>query len=116
MDVGKGKDAEELQRRMLLFGVVTYAAGRLGKEPVRSQGHVQKVSAHSGWPPPELYEIWSGRAIIYMQERIKSGRCFAIEAGPGETVLVPPGWAHATISANPEEPMTFKYLRPGIWV
>lgn len=25
------------------------------------------------------------------------GRCFAVEAGPGEVVLVPPGWAHCTI-------------------
>jgi glucose-6-phosphate isomerase len=109
MDVGKRRDAGELQRRMLLFGVVTYAAGQLGNEPVRSQGHRHKVSLHSGWRPPELYEIWSGRAIIYMQERVEKnpGRCFAIEAGPGETVLVPPSWAHATISADPAEPRTF---------
>ena len=35
------------------------------------------------------------------------GRCFAVEAGPGEVVIVPPGWAHATVSAEPQQPLTF---------
>lgn len=109
MDVGLEPHRPELLRRNLLFGVVTYAAGRLGAEPVRSQGHVHKVASHSGQSPPELYEIWSGRAIVSMQERAEDdpGRCFAIEAGPGEVVVVPPGWAHATVSASADEPMTF---------
>jgi glucose-6-phosphate isomerase len=109
MDVGCEEHRSILQSHMLLFGVVTYAAGRLGEEPVRSQGHVHKVSSHSGWRPPELYEIWRGRAIIYMQEFAQEapGRCFAVTANPGDTVLVPPGWAHATISADPTQPLTF---------
>jgi glucose-6-phosphate isomerase len=109
MDVARLQDREELKKRMLLFGVVTYASGRLGDEPIRSQGHIHRISAHSGWSPPELYEIWQGKAIIYMQEYVADdpGRCFAIVAGPGEKVLVPPGWAHATISASPDEPLTF---------
>ena len=109
MDVGREEHRAELQRRQLLFGVVTYAAGRLGEEPVRSQGHVHRVASHSGWSPPELYEIWAGRAVVYMQEQAADdpGRCFAIEAGPGEVVVVPPGWAHATVSADAREPMTF---------
>ncbi|WP_072570484.1 glucose-6-phosphate isomerase family protein [Enterobacter sp. SA187] len=109
MDVARIQDRDELKKRMLLFGVVTYAAGQLGDEPVRSQGHVHRISQHSGWSPPELYEIWQGRAIIYMQEYVADdpGRCFAVIAGPGEKVLVPPGWGHATISASPDEPLTF---------
>lgn len=51
----------------LLYGAVTYAAGRLGDEPVRSQGHIHTISPHSGWSTTEAYEIWSGKAIIYMQ-------------------------------------------------
>ncbi|VTM23942.1 glucose-6-phosphate isomerase [Raoultella terrigena] len=103
------QDRDELKKRMLLFGVVTYAAGRLGEEPVRSQGHIHRISQHSGWSPPELYEIWQGKAIIYMQERVEDdpGRCFAVIAEPGDKVLVPPGWGHATISADPEVPLTF---------
>ncbi|MGF1635749.1 MAG: glucose-6-phosphate isomerase family protein, partial [Cyclobacteriaceae bacterium] len=76
---------------------------------IRSQGHIHKVSPMSGWSTPEVYEIWSGKAIILMQETAKDdpGRCFAVEAGPGEVVVVPPSWAHTTISADPKQPLTF---------
>lgn len=109
MDVGRNEDRIDLAARHLLFGVVTFAAGRLGSEPVRSQGHVHKCSPRNGWSTPEVYEIWSGRAIILMQETDTDdpGRCFAIEAGPGEVVIVPPWWAHATISADPNVSMSF---------
>lgn len=109
MDVGRIEDRAELAARMLLFGAVTYAAGRIGEEPVRSQGHVHKVSEHSGWSPLEVYEIWTGRAVVYMQEFAADnpGRCFAVAGGPGAVIVVPPGWAHATISADPTQPLTF---------
>ncbi len=109
MDVGKPADREELAKRNLLFGVVAYAAGRLGDEPVRSQGHVHKVSGNSGWAAPEIFEIWRGRALIYMQETANDdpGRCLAIDAAPGDRVIVPPGWAHAVISADPQQPLVF---------
>jgi glucose-6-phosphate isomerase len=109
MDVGTEDRRSDLLARNLLFGVVTYAAGTLGEEPVRSQGHVHAVSASCGKSTPELYEIWAGRAVILMQEfdADDPGRCFAVEAGPGEQVVVPPAWAHATISADPKQPLTF---------
>lgn len=109
MDVGKKGHLESLKKLHLLFGVVTYASGRLGDEPVRSQGHIHKVSRLSGWSTPEVYEIWSGKAIIYMQESAKDNpkRCFAVEADCGQVVVVPPNWAHSTISADPDHPLTF---------
>lgn len=109
MDVGKLEHRLLLAELNLLFGVVTYAAGRLGREPVRSQGHVHKRARGNRLSPPEIYEIWEGKAIIYMQEFADDdpGRCFAVEAGPGEVVIVPPDWAHATISADPDHPLTF---------
>jgi len=109
MDVGTHDVEEDLVKRNLLYGAVTYAAGALGTEPVRSQGHVHAVSPSCGSSTPELYEIWSGRALILMQESDTDdpGRCFAVEAGVGELVVVPPGWAHATISADRNQPLTF---------
>jgi glucose-6-phosphate isomerase len=109
MDIGKNEHRHTLEKLHLLYGAVTYAAGRLGNEPVRSQGHVHKISPLSGWSTPEVYEIWSGKAIIYMQEKAEDhpGRCFAVSGGPGEIIIVPPAWAHATISADPEHPLTF---------
>lgn len=112
MDVCRRTDAPDLQKRSLLFGVVAYAKGRLGEEPVRSQGHVHAPALHSGWSTPELFEIWEGRAIIYAQEFAADapGRCIAIEAGPGDQVVVPPGWAHAVINANENSRLVFGAL------
>jgi glucose-6-phosphate isomerase len=109
MDVRREADEAGLQERCLLFGVVAYAAGRLGREPVRSQGHVHATAPHSGWSPPELFEIWEGRAIIYAQQFAADdpGKCVAVLAGPGEKVVVPPGWAHAVINADPGRRMVF---------
>jgi len=110
MDVGKKIHKSVLEELHLLFGVVTYAAGKLGNEPVRSQGHIHSRSVYAkGWSTPEIYEIWQGKAIIYMQETAndKPGRCFAVKAGIGDVVIVPPFWAHATISADPLVPLTF---------
>lgn len=110
MDVGKEHHKPQLKKQHLLFGVVTYAEGRLGKEPIRSQGHIHAISKYSeGWSTPEVYEIWTGKAFIYMQETAKDnpGRCYAVHAEPGQVVIVPPGWAHATISADPDQPLTF---------
>lgn len=111
MDVGKEEHRALLEEMHLLYGAVTYATGRLGCEPVRSQGHIHAVSRYSGLSTPEVYEIWSGEAIIYMQERAEDypGRCFAVYASLGDVVIVPPGWAHATINAGTDAnvPMSF---------
>ncbi len=109
MDVSREEDRADLERRMLLFGVVAFAAGQLGSEPVRSQGHVHAIAPHSGWSPPELFEIWQGRAIVYAQERTAKdpGRTVAVTAEAGEKVVVPPGWAHAVINADVSRPMVF---------
>ena len=109
MDVGRREHRDELHRRMLLFGVVAYAAGTLGDEPVRSQGHIHAVAPHCGWSTPELMEIWEGRAIVYAQEHVGDdpGACIAICAGEGEKVVVPPGWAHCVINADPGHRMVF---------
>jgi len=109
MDVGRQEHFAELQRRMLLFGVVAYSGGRLGHEPVRSQGHVHAVSLHSGWSAPELIEIWEGCAIVYAQQHAADdpGHCVAVEAGPGDKVVVPPGWAHCVVNADLNSRMIF---------
>ena len=109
MDIGRESDCALLEERMLLFGAVVYAAGALGSEPVRSQGHIHAISPHSGWSAPEIYEIWSGKAIVYAQERAEDdpGRCIAVLAQAGDTVVVPPGWAHCTINADPHSRMAF---------
>lgn len=109
MDVGKKEHREDLVRRNLLYGAMIFGAGTIGEEPVRSQGHVHAVSPSCNRSTCEVYEIWTGEAYIYMQEKTGDdpGRCYAVYAKEGQVVIVPPGWAHCTINANPEQPMLF---------
>ncbi len=109
MDVGRDEDRDDLISKNLLYGTVMYAKGSLGEEPIRSQGHIHAVSESCGMSTPEIYEIWTGKAYIYMQETAKDspGRCFAVLGEPGDVIVVPPGWAHSTISADPSEPLAF---------
>ena len=109
MDVCVEEHHQDLRRRMLLLGALVYASGKLGEEPVRSQGHIHATASHSGWSPPELFEIWEGSAIIYAQETADDnpGRCFAISAEVGDQVVVPPGWAHCVINADRTRRMAF---------
>lgn len=109
MDVGLNADKEEIVKRNLLFGAVTYVAGTIGQEPVRSQGHIHAVSASCGSSTPEVYEIWDGEAVIYIQESGEDdpGMCYAVHAGPGDVVIVPPGYVHATINSDVYRNMTF---------
>ena len=92
MDVGCKEDKSAMIDRDLLFGAVTYAKGSLGREPVRSQGHIHAISPSCNYSTCEVYEIWSGTAIIYMQERAEDdpGRCYAVIAETGDVVIVPP--------------------------
>ena len=43
MDVGNDDDKQNMIELNLLYGAVTYAKGTLGKEPIRSQGHIHAV-------------------------------------------------------------------------
>lgn len=109
MDVARERDLPALQERMLLYGLVVYAAGRLGDEPPRSQGHVHAIAPHSGWSPPELFEVLEGSAIIYAQRSTADDpeECVAVTAEPGDKVVVPPGWAHCVINSDPRRRMLF---------
>jgi len=84
-------------------------AGGWATTPVRSQGHVHAISSPLRMSTPELIEIWQGNAIIYAQEKVLDdpGHCVAIEAGPGDKVVIPPGWAHCIINGNLEARMMF---------
>lgn len=109
MDIGRIEDRERIIEKNLLYGAVTYAKGQLGKEPVRSQGHIHAISSSCNMSTCEVYEIWNGEAYIYMQEYADDypGRCFAVSAKSGDIVIVPPGWVHCTITKDIKKNLTF---------
>ena len=101
MDTGPAEDRAAQVEQNILFGVCAYAAGLVGDEPVRSQGHVHAVSASCGTSTGELYEFWHGTGIVYMQEFAADdpGRGFAVRASAAHRMVVPPGLSATDISA-----------------
>lgn len=108
MDVRVPGRAEHLRRLGLGYGAVVYNHGSLGGEALRSQGHVHSAPEATGVAYSEIYEFWHGRGLVYMQDSATAevGDVIVVEAGPGDKVVIPPGWAHATVNLG-DGPMVF---------
>jgi glucose-6-phosphate isomerase, archaeal len=108
MDIRVPGVADALRAQGLGYGAVVYNHGALGREALRSQGHVHSVAPDTGVGYSELYEFWHGRGLVYMQDRATTdvSDVVVVEAGPGDKVAIPPGWAHATVNVG-VSPMAF---------
>jgi glucose-6-phosphate isomerase len=108
MDVRAPGVTDPLVGRGLGYGAVVHNHGTLGRELLRSQGHVHSTSPETGLAYSELYEFWRGRGLVYMQSSVEDevDDVIVIEAGPGDKVAIPPGWAHATVNVS-DGPMVF---------
>lgn len=108
MDVQVPGRAQALGEHGLGYGAVVYNHGTLGEEALRSQGHVHSAPAATGVAYSEIYEFWHGRGLVYMQDGATAdvSDVVVIEAGPGDKVVIPPGWAHTTVNLG-DGPMVF---------
>jgi glucose-6-phosphate isomerase, archaeal len=108
MDIRVPGLADTLRAHGLGYGAVVYNHGALGREALRSQGHVHSLAPDTGVGYSELYEFWHGRGLVYMQDRATAdvSDVVVVEAGPGDKVAIPPGWAHATVNLG-GGPMAF---------
>jgi glucose-6-phosphate isomerase len=107
MDFCYKKDREQILRDDLLYGGVIYAAGRMGQEYVRSQGHRHTCNEH-GISYPEVYEFWHGTGLIYAQREVgpNVSACYTMRCTPGTVAIVPPNWVHLTVNIG-DEPLAF---------
>ncbi|MBX6350498.1 MAG: glucose-6-phosphate isomerase [Clostridia bacterium] len=90
----------------LRYDLTLLAPGRYGREFVKTFGHDHPERPGTGLTYPELYQVVSGRAVFLLAERRPppaSGfrRVLLVEAGAGEPVVIPPGFAHATANVGP---------------
>jgi glucose-6-phosphate isomerase, archaeal len=108
MDVRAPGVTDPLPGRGLGYGAVVYNHGTLGREFLRSQGHVHSAPPETGVGYSELYEFWHGRGLVYMQSAVEAevDDVIVIEAGPGDKIAIPPGWAHATVNVG-DGPLVF---------
>ncbi|NYY79802.1 glucose-6-phosphate isomerase [Raoultella planticola] len=93
---------------MLLFGVVTYAAGRLGKN--RFAVRDMSIASASTAAGRRRSCMKSGRESHYLHARVRGGRPRTLLCGHRRAGRKGTGTArlgHATISASRDEPLTF---------
>ncbi len=100
--VGWPEDTRRHSGYGLRFDVTVLVPGLVGGEYVKTAGHY-----HPG-RYPELYQVAWGRAHYLLQKPVAAGPAGAladvviVEAGPGDTLYVPPGYGHVTINPGPE--------------
>jgi glucose-6-phosphate isomerase, archaeal len=104
MDICRSEDLAALKAQGLLYGAVVYNHGVVGKERLRSQGHIHSEAPGTGMRYSEVYEFWSGRAYLYLQKECAAdvSRVILVEVRPGDRVVVPSGWVHLVVTLGDE--------------
>ena len=98
-NVRKSEDEIYFRNLEARYDITVIYAKKIGRELPKTFGHY-----HLGIPYPEIYEVISGLAWFLIQRPKESNpgvieEIYMIEAGPGEKIIVPPGFGH--ISTNP---------------
>jgi glucose-6-phosphate isomerase, archaeal len=104
MDIARRQDLPALHDQGLLYGAVVYNHGTIGRELLRSQGHIHSEKPGTGLRHSEVYEFWTGNGFVYLQKECGPDvtRAYLVPVGPGDKVVVPFGWVHLTVNAGPE--------------
>lgn len=89
-------DGKWLREQDLRYDVTVIPARTLCGEYVKTKGHHHPPDP-AGVSYPEIYEILQGRAHYLLQTRSADEVCL-VRAGPGDRVLIPPGFGHVSIN------------------
>lgn len=85
----------------LRFDLTVLRPGTVGREAVKTFGHRHPCLPGSRWSYPEVYQVVEGRAAVLLQyPEGEEFRLLAVECGPGDVVVIPPGFAHATANVG----------------
>ncbi len=100
MNIQVGQRA--LEEHGLGLGAVVYNAGKVGREWVRSQGHVHSCPPGTDLAYSEVYEFWYGSGLMYLQDTASPevSQVILVPVGPGDKVPIPPGWVHVVVNVG----------------
>ncbi len=104
MDIYRREDGPALHAQGLLYGSVVYNHGAVGRERLRSQGHIHSEKIGVGLRYSEVYEFWTGHGFVYLQKELAPDvtRAFLVRVGPGDKVVIPFGWVHLVVTGGDE--------------
>jgi glucose-6-phosphate isomerase len=94
-----------LAREHLAFACVLVPPFRVGREYAKTQGHYHPAMPGGRLSYPEVYTHYYGRLYLLMQRRLAGQAahlddCVLIDMQPGQSIMVPPGYAHILINPS----------------
>lgn len=95
------KDREWMASLAIRFDITCIPPATLCGEWVKTKGHYHPEN-FAGLGYPEIYQVFVGEAHYLLQKRDLS-EVILVEAGEGDTVVVPPGFGHVTINPGQRE-------------
>ncbi|MBE3589346.1 MAG: glucose-6-phosphate isomerase [Firmicutes bacterium] len=107
-DVGSADVRRRAGAWRLRYDLTVVRPGVAGRERIKTAGHDHPLKAGTGVTYPEIYQVICGRALYLLQESSpaasgEAGRpreVVLVEAGPGDVVVIPPGYGHVTVNAG----------------
>jgi glucose-6-phosphate isomerase len=103
--VYRQRDAARLAGVPMRYELTLFPALRMGREFVKTLGHLHAAEPKSGIDYPEVCEVLAGTAHFFFQTLDPDGpsasAAFYVEVGPGEKLVIPPGFDHLTINPGP---------------
>lgn len=104
------RDRARLSQALIRYELTLFPDKCIGREYVKTHGHIHKPEPRSGIDYPEICEVLVGTAHFLFQtldpEALSCSEAFYVEVKAGEKIIVPPGYDHLTINPGPG-PMLF---------
>jgi len=102
-----GRYTELLSPTNLTLGLVMLPALKIGSEYVKTHGHYHSAMPGSQFGYPEVYTLYFGTLLLYMQRRASKDShelddCVLYKMRPGCSIMIPPGYAHILINPSGE--------------
>ena len=90
-----------LRKYKVRFDITIIPHHKIGKEEIKTAGHYHAHIRGTNLTYPEVYQIIHGEALYIFQKKAgsKIADVVALEAKPGDVVIVPPNYGHITVNA-----------------
>lgn len=104
------KDQDRVGGLPVRYELTLFPALKIGREYVKTLGHIHVPEIRSGIDHPEICEVLVGRAHFFFMkgnlDEASPDEAFFIEVRAGQKMIIPPGYDHLTINPGPG-PMLF---------
>ncbi|MFH1611739.1 MAG: glucose-6-phosphate isomerase family protein [bacterium] len=106
------EDKAKLTEQDFRYDITVMPFNMLGKEFVKTAGHIHSLVPDTNITYPEIYEVLDGKGLFLIQSlqnnTIKD--VYFIQAQKGDKVIVPPNYSHIMINIGPAELKTANML------